>query len=59
MQDTDPKYLTNASKSIYNGLCHLILIYHPKKLLYQLYNTILQFTQHSNFYFTILHIKII
>ena len=45
--------------SIHNGSCHPILFYHPKKLLYQLYNIILQYTQHPNFYFIILLIKII
>ena len=30
-----------------------------KKLLYQLYHTILQYSQHPNFYFTIQHIKIL
>ena len=38
-------------------LSHLILS--SQKLLYQLYHIILQYSQHSNFYFTIQHIKII
>ena len=38
--------------------CYLILFYHLKNLLYQLYNIILQYIYHLNFYFTILHIKI-
>ena len=42
-----------------NQFCHLILFYHSKKLLYQLYNTILQYTQHPNFYFYLQYIKII
>ena len=46
-------------KSIHNWKCHLILVYHFKKLFYQLYHTILQHTQHSNFYFPILLVKII
>ena len=46
-------------KSIHNGKCHTILFYHPKKLFYQLYHIILQYTQHPNFYFTIQYIKII
>ena len=36
-----------------------ILFYHPEKPLYQLYNTVLQYSQHLNFYFPILLIKII
>ena len=35
------------------------LFYYPKKLFYQLYYIILQYTQHLNFYFPILFIKII
>ena len=46
-------------KSIHSRFCYLILFYHPKKLLYQLYHIILQYTQHPNFYFPILLIKII
>ena len=38
---------------------HPILFYHLKKLFYHLYYTILQHTQHPNFYFLIQHIKII
>ena len=38
-------------------LLHPIL--HSKKSLYQLYYTILQYSQHPNFYFTIRYIKII
>ena len=34
-------------KSIHNGECYPILFYHIKKLIYQLYHTILQYTQHS------------
>ena len=33
-------------KSIHNRKCHHILFYHLKKLLYQLYYIILQYTQH-------------
>ena len=40
-------------------LFYHILFYHIKKSLYQLYHTILQYSQHPNFYFTIQHIKII
>ena len=45
-------------KSIHNGFSHPILFYHLKKLLYQLYYTILQYSQHP-FYFLIQYIKII
>ena len=38
---------------------HKIIFYHLKKLLYYLYHIILQHTQHPNFYFPILLIKII
>ena len=38
---------------------HKIIFYHFKKLLYYLYHIILQHTQHPNFYFPILLIKII
>ena len=48
-----------ATKSIHNRFSYLILFYHPKKLFYQLYHTILQYTQYPNFYFPILLIKII
>ena len=47
------------TQSIHSQKFYHILFYHLKKLLYQLYNIILQYTQHSNFYFTILRIKII
>ena len=47
------------AKSIRIRKCYSILFYHLKKLLYQLYHTILQHSQHSNFYFPILLIKII
>ena len=33
-------------KSISSQFCHPILFYYTKKLLYQLYHTILQYTQH-------------
>ena len=46
-------------KSIHIQEFYPILFYHPKKLLYQLHNTILQYIQHLNFYFLILLIKII
>ena len=45
------------AKSIRIRKCYSILFYHLKKLLYQLYHTILQHSQHSNFYFPILLIK--
>ena len=48
-----------CSQSIYIRISYLILFYHLKKLLHQLYHTILQYTQHHNFYFPILLIKII
>ena len=48
-----------TSYSIRIRKCYPILFYHLKKLLYQLYNTILQYTQHRNFYFLILLNKII
>ena len=48
-----------AHKSIHSQKFHPILFYHLKKLLCQLYNTILQYTHHPNFYFPILLIKII
>ena len=48
-----------SNRNIRIRKCNLILFYHLKKLLYQLHNTILQFIQHSNFYFFILLIKII
>ena len=46
-------------KSIHIPKFYPIRFYHPKNLLYQLYHTILQYSQHPNFYFTIQHIKII
>ena len=48
-----------SSKSIHSQKFYPILFYHLKKPLYQLYNTILQYSQHPNFYFPILLIKII
>ena len=45
--------------SIHIWKCHPILFYHLKKLLYQLYHIILQYTQHLIFYFPIQYIKII
>ena len=47
---TSPTVIT---KSIQIRKFYLILFYHPKRSLYQLYNTILQYCQHPNFYFTI------
>ena len=47
------------SKSIHIRECYSILFYHFKKSLYQLYITIFQYTQHPNFYFSILLIKIL
>ena len=47
------------SKSIHNEKCHHILFYHPKKLLYQLYHTILQYTQHPISYLHHLFSKIL
>ena len=44
------------SKSISIEECYSVLFYHPKKLLYQLYHTILQYTLHPKtllFYFFI------
>ena len=40
-----------CSKSISNRKCHPILFYHPKKLLYQLYHTNWQHTQHPKILF--------
>ena len=51
-------FLKNC-KSIHNRKFYHILFYHPKKSLYQLFNTILPYIQHPNFYFLILLIKII
>ena len=48
----------NFTESIHIPKFYLILFYHSKKLLYQLYHTILQYSQHLNFYFTIQHIRI-
>ena len=48
----------NFTESIHIPKFYLILFYHSKKLLYQLYYTILQYSQHLNFYFTIQHIRI-
>ena len=53
------EWFEGFSKSIHIQISYLILFYHPKKLFYQLYHTILQYTQHPNFYFSILLIKII
>ena len=50
---------SSLHKSIHISKFYLIIFYHLKKLFYQLYHTILQYSQHSNFYFTIQHIKII
>ena len=36
----------SSYQSIANQFCHPILFYNPKKLFYQLYHTILQYTQH-------------
>ena len=47
------------SQSIHISKFYHILFYHPKKLIYQLYHTILQYSQYLNFYFTIQHNKII
>ena len=47
------------SKSIHIRECYSILFYHSKKSFYQLYNTIFQYTQNLNFYFSIILIKII
>ena len=52
-------YLHDPCQSIHICKSYPILFYHLKNLLYQLYNTILQYTQHLNFYFSILLIKII
>ena len=52
-------YLHDPCQSIHIRKSYPILFYHLKNLLYQLYNTILQYTQHLNFYFSILLIKII
>ena len=46
-------------KSIHIWEFYPILFYHLKKSFYNLYHTILQYSQHPNFYFTIQHIKII
>ena len=46
-------------KSICIQKFYLIPFYYSKKLLYQPYNTILQYIQHPNSYFPILLIKII
>ena len=53
------QFTTLIYNSIHIRECYPIPFYHPKKLLYQLYHTILQYFQYLNFYFTILHIKII
>ena len=53
------KTCNSTFKSIHICKFYLILFYHLKTLLYQLYNIILQYTQHPNFYFPILLIKII
>ena len=50
---------SSSRKSIHISKFYLIIFYHLKKLFYQLYHTILQYSQHFNFYFTIQHIKII
>ena len=55
----DSEIFASLCQSIHNGKCHPILFYHLKKLLYQLYHIILQYTQHPIFYFPIQHIKII
>ena len=48
-----------TAKSIPIRIFYPMLFYHPKKPHYQLYNTILLYSQHLNFYFSILLIKII
>ena len=53
------KVISRVLRSIHNKKCYPILFYHLKKLLYQLYHTILQHIQRPNFYFPILLIKII
>ena len=47
------------NKSICIRKLYPIIFYHFKKLLYQLYHIILQYSQHLNFYFTTQYIKII
>ena len=47
------------TKSIHIPKLYHILFYYLKKLLCQLYYTILQYSQYPSFYFTIQHIKII
>ena len=55
-----PFVITNVNiYSIYIPKFYYILFYHLKKVFYQLYYTILQYSHHPNFYFTIQHIKII
>ena len=56
---TQPTKSSWVAKSIHIWEFYNILFYHFKKSLYQLYNMILQYSQHPNFYFTIQHIKII
>ena len=49
-------FLQLISKNISIEECYSIVFYHPKKLLYQLYHTILQYTLHPKtllFYFFI------
>ena len=48
----------NITESIHISKFYLIIFYHSKKILYQLYHTILQYSQHPYFYFTIQHIRI-
>ena len=52
-------YILILPQRIGISLFYYILFYHLKKLLYQLYYTILQYFLYLNFYFTIQHIKII
>ena len=54
--DTNTVSKKKISQSISIEECYSILFYHPKKLLYQLYHTILQYTLHPKtllFYFFI------
>ena len=46
-------------ESIYIPKFHPILFYHPKKLLYQLYNTILQYTSIPKLYFFPFYLNIL
>ena len=60
IQEPNSTALIVPPESIHNSKCHLILFYYPKKLFYQLYHTILQYTQHhKTFFFFLFYLNIL